>query len=109
MTQYVKEQYEKQGATFADGAAAWADKNSMYSPELTASAEESNNAALAAGILTEPIHAEWDQATFTLEICKHVTSLDAYLEARTFDPVAIQAAAAAAGWTYLGRLVQDQE
>jgi hypothetical protein len=109
MTQYVKEQYEKPGATFADGAAAWADKNSLYSPELEASAEDSNNNALAAGILTEPIHAEWVQSTFTVEICKHVTSLDAYLEARTYDPVAIKAAAAEAGWTYLGRTVQDQE
>jgi hypothetical protein len=109
MPQFIKEQYEKINAVFADGAEAWADKNSMYSPELAASAEESNNNALAAGILLEAIHAEWDQYTFIVSICKHATSLDEYVDSRTFDPVAIRAAAAEAGWTYLGHIVQDEE
>ena len=109
MPQYVKEQYEKPGATFADGNAAWADKNSMYSAELTASVYESHNNALANGILLDPLHAEWDQDTFTISICKHVTSFDAYLDSRTFDPVAVRSAAADAGWTYLGYIAQDEE
>jgi len=109
MPQYVKAQYTKPNAVFTDGPEAYTNKNSMYSTELEDSAEESNNNALANGILLEPIHAEWDQATFTVSICKHVTSLDAYLAARTYDPVAIKAAAAEAGWTWIGNVVQDQE
>ena len=109
MPQYVKEQYEKLDATFADGNAAWADKNSMYSAELTASTDESNNNALANGILLDPLHAEWDQDTFTRSICKHVTSLAAYQESVTFDAVAVRSAAADAGWTYLGHSVQDED
>lgn len=107
MAQLMRVQYEKIGAVFADGNLAHTDKNSMFSQELLNSCIQSNNNALANGILLEPIYYVWVQDTFTLDVCKLATSQNAYEAARTFDGPDTVAAAAAAGWTYLGVLVED--
>jgi hypothetical protein len=109
MAQLMKVQYEKIGAVFADGELANNDKHSLFSQELLDSANQSNSNALANGILLEPIYHVWTQDTFTLEVCKLVTSKYAYATAKTFRTADTVAAAAAAGWTYLGTLVIDVE
>lgn len=107
MAQLMRVQYKKIGAVFADGDLAHTDKNSMFSVELQNSCNESNNNALANGILLEPIYYVWVQDTFTLDVCKLVTSQNAYNAAKTFDGAAATAAAEEAGWTYLGVLVEN--
>ena len=107
MAQLMRVQYEKIGAVFASGELAKDNKNSLFSPELQNSCNVSNNNALAEGILLEPIYHVWVQDTFTLDVCKLVTSKDAYETAKTFSGPATIAAAAEAGWTYLGILVTD--
>ncbi len=107
MAQLMRVQYEKIGAVFADGELAKDDKNSLFSQELHDSCNESNNNALANGILLEPIYHVWVQDTFTLDVCKLVTSKAAYEAAKTFSSAAAIAAAGEAGWTYLGVLTTD--
>ena len=107
MAQLMRVQYEKIGAVFANGELAKDDKNSMFSQELQDSTNQSNNNALAEGILLEPIYHVWVQDTFTLDVCKLVTSKDAYEAAKTFSSPDAIAAAELAGWTYLGTLITD--
>lgn len=107
MAQLMRVQYEKIGAVFANGELANNDKHSMFSVELQNSCNESNNNALANGILLEPIYHVWVQDTFTLDVCKLVTSKDAYEAAKTFSGPDAVASAELAGWTYLGILVTD--
>jgi hypothetical protein len=107
MAQLMRVQYEKIGAVFADGELAKDNKNSLFSQELQDSCNISNNNALAEGILIEPIYHVWVQDTFTLDVCKLVTSKAAYDAAKTFSSPDAITAAEAAGWTYLGILVED--
>ena len=107
MAQLIRVQYEKIGAVFANADLAHTDKNSMFSPELQNSCDDSNNNALAEGILIEPIYYVWVQDTFILDVCKLVTSQDAYNAAKTFNGTDAVAAAEAAGWTWLGNIVEE--
>jgi hypothetical protein len=107
MAQLMRAQYVKIGAVFANGELAKDDKNSLFSQELQDSANQSNNNALANGILLEPIYHVWTQDTYTLYVCKLVTSKDAYEAARTFSSTDAILAAELAGWTFLGTLVTD--
>ena len=112
MSQLLKIQYEKDNAIFVDGNEAYANKNSLYPAELELSVTEGNNAALADGVLLEPITYEWDQETFILSINKHVTDGDEYEAIRVsygYSDSAALAADEAAGWTYLGTIVTDTE
>jgi hypothetical protein len=108
MPQLLKVQYEKLNATFTNGEDAWADKNSMYPPGLWDSVQESNNNALAAGILLEPLYPEWDQETFTISICKLTSSAAEYRSTKTYDNNLCISAAAEAGWIYLGIITIDE-
>ena len=107
MAQLMRVQYEKIGAVFTSGDQAYADKNSMFTTELQNSCDVSNNNALAEGILLEPMYYVWVQDTYLLDVCKLVTSKDAYAAAKTFNTAETIAAANLAGWTYLGTLVTD--
>jgi len=107
MAQLMRVQYEKIGAVFTSGDQAYADKNSMFTPELQNSCDVSNNNALAEGILLEPIYYVWVQDTYLLDVCKLVTSKDDYEAAKTFSSADAIAAAELAGWTWLGTLVTD--
>jgi uncharacterized protein CbrC (UPF0167 family) len=107
MPQLIKAQYEKFGATFATGDEAHADKNSLFTPEFTASVNDSYSNMLAEGILLEPVYATWDQETFVLSVCKDVISAEAYKENVAFDgPTAVDFAEEA-GWTFLGVAITD--
>ena len=105
MAQLMRVQYEKIGAVFANGDLAHANKNSMFSPELQESCDQSNNNALANGILLEPLYYVWTQDTFILDVCKLVTSRSAYETTKTFNSEESLQDSADAGWTYLGTLV----
>lgn len=94
--------YLKAGANFGSGGDAWADKNSLYTPELKASIEACYTQMLADGVLLEPVYATWDQDTFHLTIVKVVSSVAAYNAAVTFNVSEVVADATAAGWTYVG-------
>jgi len=93
--------YTKDGATFASGAEAYADKNSLYSPELQSAVSDCYAQMLTDGILLEPVSQNWDQATYTLTVIKVVTSVEAYKAAITFNIAETVVDAAAAGWTYI--------
>jgi len=95
--------YQKNGAVFADGAEAYADKNSLYTPELTAQVEECYANMLANGVLLAPITTTWDQATFTLTVVKLVSSLEDYNAAVTFDNQSVKNLSAQAGWTLISQ------
>ena len=107
MAQLLKVQYEKIGAVFADGELANNERISFRSQEFQDSVIQSNNTALANGILLEPLYYVWNQDTFTLDVCKLVTSKVAYNAAITFSTEESLADSALAGWTYLGTLVTD--
>ena len=107
MAQLMRVQYEKIGAVFATGELANNDRISMRSTEFENAAIQSNNNALANGILLEPIYFVWVQDTFTLDVCKLVTSKAAYDAARTFSETESLQDSADAGWAYLGTLVTD--
>jgi hypothetical protein len=109
MPQLIKAQYEKHDAIFANGADARADKDSLFPPELTESITESNNDALAAGILLEPIYPEWDQVTFTLSVCKLTSSAEEFENTRTYSGQLCVEYAVEAGWTFLGLTITDVE
>ena len=94
--------YTKDGATFASGADAWADKNSLYTPELKASVDACYTQMLADGVLLAPVYATWDQPSYTLTINKEVSSVAAYKAAVTFNEAECISDATAAGWTYTG-------
>jgi len=91
--------YLKNGATFATGDDAYANKNSLYSPELQTSVDNCYAQMLADGILLEPVNPTWNQATFTLTIVKIVSSVQAYNNAITFNVLETVTDAEAAGWT----------
>ena len=99
MSVYNNAIYSKNGAIFANGAEAYAEKNSLYSPELQTSVDNCYAQMLADGILLEPVNPTWDQATFTLTNVKLVSSTSAYTNAITFNPFETVAKAEAAGWT----------
>jgi hypothetical protein len=107
MAQLLKVQYEKIGAVFANGDLANDERISFRSSEFQDSVIQSNNNALANGILLEPLYYVWAQDTFTLDVCKLTTSLDDYNATKTFSSVESLADSALAGWTYLGTLVID--
>lgn len=105
MAQLIKVPFKKVGAVFANGELARNDKNSLFSQALQDSCDQSNNNALAAGILLEPQTYEWNQETFTLSICKVVSNSSLYFGTRTFNSQETTAAAAAAGWTLLDTVI----
>jgi len=107
MSQLLTHQYEKFNATFVDGATAFDDKNSLFSPELLQSTVDSDNLALADGILLEPKYFEWNQETFLLSVCRVVSSASEYRETRTYDSEQTIVAATEAGWTFMGAIVTD--
>jgi hypothetical protein len=92
--------YSKPGATFASGAEAYANKNSLYGTELTNSVEACYNNMLSQGILLEPIGLQWDQTTETLTVVKVVSSVEAYQAAVTFDSQLCVTKSQEAGWTF---------
>ena len=94
-------QYTKIGATFASGDEAYADKSSLYGPELTASVADCYATMLTNGVLLEPVSYTWDQATELLTVVKVVTSVEAYKAAVTFDTAAVATASTEAGWTFV--------
>lgn len=91
--------YIKNGATFASGAEALADKNSLYSPTLTQQVNDCYAQMTVDGILLAPIDPVWDQATFTLSVNKLVSSAADYRNAVTFNEAECVAKAEEAGWT----------
>ena len=93
--------YTKNGATFADGAAAHADKTSLYVPGLIQAVADCYATMFADGVLLQPVSYVWDQGTFTLTVVKLVTSRDAYRAAVTFDAQQCITDSAAAGWTFI--------
>jgi hypothetical protein len=109
MAQLLTFQYEKNNATFASGEEAFADKNSFFSSEYTQSTIDSDNLALANGILLEPKYFEWDQDLFLLTVCRLVTSAEEYLTTRTYNTSEDPVLAAEAGWVFMGHVVQDEE
>ena len=94
--------YQKNGATFANGDDAYADKNSLFGPELTDTVTSCYDALLTSGILLSPITKSWDQETFTLTVTKLVTSLEAYDAGVTWNNDDLVIACEAAGWSYIG-------
>lgn len=107
MAQLIKVQFRKTDAVFANAELARNDKNSLFSQELQDACGQSNANALAAEILLDPPYFEWDQETFTLSICKVVTSNSEYNQSITFDNQETDAAANAAGWTRLDSVIID--
>lgn len=105
MPQLLKDQYEKIGAVFATAEEADADKNSMYSASLLETANYDQLVEL--GIYLKPPYPEWDQETFTLSICKLVSSEAEYEAHRTFNKPQSIIEAENAGWNFLGRIVED--
>jgi len=91
--------YTKVGATFADGAAAKANKNSFFPAELTQACENCYATMLANGVLLAPVSYVWDQATYTLTVVKLVISAEGYNAAVTFDGNQCVTLAEEAGWT----------
>lgn len=107
MPQLLKAQYQKEGATFANGDAAKADKNSLYTALETQQVQDTETNALASGFLLEPYVYVWDQETFVLSVNKLVTSRAEYNTEIVYDREQIIASAAAAGWTFLGTIVEE--
>jgi len=91
--------YTKVGATFASASEAYANKNSLYSPELAAAVDACYAKMLADGVLLEPVSYTWDQSTSTLTVRKIVTSKADYNAALTFDGNLAVTRATEAGWT----------
>jgi hypothetical protein len=105
MSVIIKVQYEKINSTFSLATEAYANKQSLYSTELYDSVENCYRDMLSQGILVSPVYPEWDPILFTLNVCKPVTSLEAYQAAQTFNGAEVIQASADAGWTYLGFIV----
>jgi hypothetical protein len=100
MSEHITATYIKNGATFASGTEAYADKNSQYSPEIAQQIADCYAQMLEDEVLLEPIMYTWNQDTFTLTIVKHVSSLRAYNNALTFEPAtAVQSVAS--GWIFI--------
>lgn len=93
--------YQKIGATFADAAAAKANKDSLFPPALSQSVNDCYATMLANGVLLEPVSYTWDQSSYTLTVVKVVSSSEAYNAAITFDSAATINYASQAGWTIL--------
>jgi hypothetical protein len=101
MSTTIKNNYQKLGAVFANGAEAQADKNSLFSAELLESVENSYATMLNTGVLLEPVSYVWDQETQILEITKVVSSIEEYTAAKTFDGPTVINLGGLAGWTYI--------
>jgi len=101
MSVYANAKYVKGGAIFASGAEAYADKNSLYSPEFAEQVDACYAQMLEDGVLLEPISYTWDQETFTLTIVKHVSLLEAYIAALTFNPGEGTEYSLNNGWEYI--------
>ena len=99
MSVTLSPKYTKNGATFASGAEAYADKNSLYGPTLTQQVDDCYAQMMTDGILLAPVDPVWDQATFTLSVNKLVTSAAAYRSAVTFSEPECITKSADAGWT----------
>ena len=99
MSEKITVTWIKDNSTFVSGAAAYADKNSLFSAELAASMNDCYSSMLTDGILLEPLSYAWDQASYTLTIDKIVSSIAAYEAAVTFHVADTNAAARAAGWS----------
>jgi hypothetical protein len=100
--------YTKVGATFASGAEAYADKNSLVTAEGTGLVEATYARMLAEGVLLEPVSYSWDQATYTLTVRKIVTSDQAYNDTLGFDSALMIQRGEEAGWTLVpGPVPQD--
>jgi hypothetical protein len=93
-------EYIKPGAVFATAAEAYADKNSLYSPELIASIESCYQKMESEGILLEPISYTWDQETSVLTVVKIISDMDLYSKAITFDLTMAKGLSSLAGWSY---------
>ena len=102
MSENQNANYTKNGATFANATEAYADKNSLYGPELTQQVDNCYAQMLTDGVLLEPVGHEWDQATYTLTVVRLVSSAADYGNALTFDPAVCTSASQSAGWTFIG-------
>lgn len=89
----------KEGATFANGEAAYANKNALYPAELTNAISACWANMLANGILLEPITRTWDQDECALVIRRVVSSQEAFEQAITFDSAESTRLSQDAGWT----------
>lgn len=98
--------YGKLGATFANAAEAYANKNSLYGAELTAAVDACYAKMLADGVLLEPISYEWSQEFHTLTVKKVISSREAYDAALTFDTNLCVARSIEAGWKLLSAAPQ---
>jgi hypothetical protein len=93
--------YTKVGATFASGAEAYADKNSLYGTELTAAVDACYAKMVADGVLLEPITYSWDQANSILTVTRIISSKEEYNSALTFDVNLGITRSTEAGWTFV--------
>lgn len=98
----VRIKYQKQGATFADGYAARADKNQFFPPGLAQSVDDNDALLLLEGVILAPVEYIWDQATFTLTRQVEVTSLVDYQSRQAYDKQSAKQHAEEAGWTFAG-------
>lgn len=107
MSQLLKQRFEKVGAIFEDAQQAINNRNSLIPAETQQNINDCHDDLLVQGILLVPVFFEWDQDTFIVCACKLVSSVDAYMEARTFDPAPVVAEIEAAGWTHLPPIIID--
>jgi hypothetical protein len=101
MSQTQNATYTKNGATFSNANEEYADKNSLYGPELSQQVDDCYAQMVTDGVLLEPVGYEWDQATYTLTVLKVISSPAAYTQALTFDTNTCLAASQSAGWTFV--------
>lgn len=101
MSEYFNAVYIKEGAVFSSGEEAYADKNSSYPPEFMQTVNDCYSQMLASGVLIEPISYTWEQDTFTLTVVKHISKLDEYLNALTFNPAEATFQSKQAGWIFI--------
>ena len=93
--------HTKNGAIFATAQDAWADKNSLYTPELRQSVHDCFVQMISDGIMLEAAYPVWNQDTFELTIVKVVSSAEAYNAAITFDTAELKSLADNAGWVFV--------
>jgi hypothetical protein len=101
MSQDISSIYVKLGASFANGVAAYADKNRLYPPELTQQVNNCYSEMLLEGILLQPVTYVWDQEDSTLTVVKIVENSLLYGEAVTFDSAEVSNYSKQAGWTFV--------
>ena len=112
MSQLMKVQYQKPEAIFANNDQAISSMREAIPTEMRTISQSSNAQLLEQGILLSPIYFEWNQETFTLTVNKLVSSAIEYRAGRAadslLDTAAMQESISAAGWTYIGTIVEDQ-